>query len=637
MLSLAFCQPAQAQVNALSQTDWNEIKGQALKLVDYYAQLLNNISLEDIPETQRQKLIANAYDPDFPRAGFAAADVKVEYDLTPSGFILGSGMYQDVSDYLRSFNLLYQPEGNMNSVKTRYLGCRTFQGAYPGVQIVFELWFEGVNKRGEPFGATKKIMETIAKPENGQWRVYINGITHFSGSLDEFQCKDAFETDSDTDGVPDAIDECPYEFGFRTISGCPDDDLDGVPNKYDPCPKVQGPKTSDGCPDSDNDGLPDHKDDCPYAAGPKELNGCPDSDGDGVLDKEDRCRFESGLVELDGCPDNDADGIPDIDDKCPDKPGLLLYRGCPEPDTDADGVVDSMDECIDQPGPLRLKGCPDQDGDGVPDKDDCCADVKGPVRYNGCPDSDGDNIPDPDDSCPERKGKIENGGCPKWMGGKGFLENTYVAGNFQLVNRTGERYRSISAANFGQRWDNFTARAKNDFRFQSMENFGVAIYAPVGGYFFGYTNNPRPQPFQVYTLDQLNDLCRELEGKGFDAQKPVLQDYETYGRFYHAGLCIGPFFRVKYLRHLFLTAGLTFMNGAVWEEYQANFYGALPPSYGENTYAVNFQKFNQETQLEAGIALVFPFVHTEFTYYGYLKTWSWKAGVNIPLGLFLKK
>ncbi|MCB9282982.1 MAG: thrombospondin type 3 repeat-containing protein [Lewinellaceae bacterium] len=628
--------PAFGQSGALSAGDWQEIKGQALELVDYYAQLLNNICIEGLPETQRQKLIANAYDPDFPRAGFAGPEVKVEYDLTPSGFRLGSGMYQDASDYLLSFPLLYQPNGEMNSVKTTYLGCRTFQTSYPGVQVVFELQLNGVNKRGENFGTTQKIMETIAKFENGQWRVYIYGITHFSGSLDDYQCKNAFELDSDTDGVPDALDECPYEFGFRTISGCPDDDLDGVPNKYDPCPKVQGPKSSDGCPDSDNDGLPDHQDDCPYAAGPKELKGCPDSDGDGVLDKDDRCRFEPGLVALDGCPDSDGDEIPDIDDKCPEVPGVLLYRGCPEPDMDGDGVVDSMDECIDTPGLPRLKGCPDQDGDGIPDKYDRCIDVKGPARFKGCPDSDGDTIPDLDDTCPGMKGKVENCGCPWWMGSKGFVANMYIAGNYQLASLVDQHSRSIGPPNFGRRLDNFGSRLKEDFRFQSMEHFGVTVYAPIGGYFFGYHRSPKLEPFPIYTVYQLSAICTDLESKGVDVQKPNFYDTEYAGRFFHAGLCVGPFYRIKYLRHLFFTAGLTFMDGATWEEYRGDLNGIIPASYDVNKFAVNFQQFNQETHLEAGIALVFPFAHTEFTYYGYNNSWSWKAGVNVPLSFFIK-
>ncbi|MBK8493504.1 MAG: thrombospondin type 3 repeat-containing protein [Saprospirales bacterium] len=613
-LLLGSGQTAYAQMDKLTQADWTEIKGQAFSLVDYYAQLLNNISIEEIPETQQNKLIANAYDPDFPRAGFADGKVQIEYDLTPSGFQRGSGSYQEVSDYLRAFTLLYLPQGKINSVETKFLGCRTFEESYPGVQVIFELKFAGVNKRGESFGSTQKTMETIAKRENGQWRVYINGITHFSGALDEYACKDAFELDSDTDGVPDAIDECPYEFGFRTISGCPDDDLDGVPNKYDPCPKLAGPKDSEGCPDSDNDGLPDHQDDCPYDAGLVKYKGCPDSDGDGVLDKVDRCRFTPGLVELDGCPDKDGDGIPDIDDKCPDKPGVLEYRGCPEPDLDADGVPDSLDECVDVPGPVRLKGCPDGDGDGVLDKNDDCPTVFGSIKANGCPDKDGDGIPNISDACPKRKGLPENQGCPGRQTQKGdFLGNTYVAVNYELFNRTGFQLRPIS-----------------------MEHSGVALYAPIGGYFFGYTKNDTPRPAPAYSLYQLNQMCQELEGKGFTVEKPTLQGFKFSGSFYHAGACVGPFYKIKYLRHLFFTAGLTFMNGAAWEEYTGDFKGALTPSYGENNYAVNLHEFDQETRLETGIALVFPFVHTELTYYSYLKTWSWKAGVNIPLGLIFK-
>jgi outer membrane protein OmpA-like peptidoglycan-associated protein len=85
--------------------------------------------------------------------------------------------------------------------------------------------------------------------------------------VDEFGCP----LDSDRDGVPDGLDDCP---GTPTLArervdihGCPvDSDFDGVPDYADSCAfnPVGAQVDQKGCPyDSDNDGVPDGLDDCP--------------------------------------------------------------------------------------------------------------------------------------------------------------------------------------------------------------------------------------------------------------------------------------------------------------------------------------------------------------------------------------
>jgi hypothetical protein len=82
--------------------------------------------------------------------------------------------------------------------------------------------------------------------------------------------------DSDGDGMPDDIDQCPFEFG-QTQNGCP------------------------FVPDSDGDGVGDPTDQCLYVFGTLP-NGCPpDSDGDGIGDPTDQCPFEAAQTE-NGCP-----------------------------------------------------------------------------------------------------------------------------------------------------------------------------------------------------------------------------------------------------------------------------------------------------------------------------------------------
>jgi len=55
--------------------------------------------------------------------------------------------------------------------------------------------------------------------------------------------------------------------------------------------------------DSDGDGVPDHLDECPDVPGLKILNGCPDRDGDGIPDHLDECPDEFGTITNKGCPE----------------------------------------------------------------------------------------------------------------------------------------------------------------------------------------------------------------------------------------------------------------------------------------------------------------------------------------------
>ena len=64
--------------------------------------------------------------------------------------------------------------------------------------------------------------------------------------------------------------------------------------------------------DSDGDGVPDRLDECPNAAGSLLTKGCPDSDKDGVADREDNCPQIAGLAKFMGCADTDGDGITDL-------------------------------------------------------------------------------------------------------------------------------------------------------------------------------------------------------------------------------------------------------------------------------------------------------------------------------------
>lgn len=89
------------------------------------------------------------------------------------------------------------------------------------------------------------------------------------------------------------------------------------------------PARPTGPTDTDGDGIVDALDTCPAAAGLPSLDGCPDTDGDGVADVFDRCPVDPGRVPLAGCPDRDGDGILDEDDACPERAGRVDSFGCP--------------------------------------------------------------------------------------------------------------------------------------------------------------------------------------------------------------------------------------------------------------------------------------------------------------------
>ena len=128
--------------------------------------------------------------------------------------------------------------------------------------------------------------------------------------------------------------------------------------------------------DSDGDGIPDHLSDCPYEPivfigdPEQEATGCPnyDVDGDGIPNTEDHCPGIAadidGFPGQNGCPmlDIDGDGVLNVNDQCPYEPVEYIgYRdatGCPNPDVDGDGVPNILDECPFEPGPAENAGCP---------------------------------------------------------------------------------------------------------------------------------------------------------------------------------------------------------------------------------------------------------------------------------------
>ncbi len=179
--------------------------------------------------------------------------------------------------------------------------------------------------------------------------------------------------------------------------------------------------------DTDHDGIPDNLDECPTVPGVAEYHGCPpppppDSDGDGIFDKDDWCPNVPGPLAFHGCPSEaamNASAKARAARAAPAHPGVakrpaagLLATVKPAPAPKA--VVAPLPAARPPPS----AGAPgDRDGDGVPDAVDRCPDVKGTAALFGCPptDRDHDGVPDVLDNCPDQKGTAANHGCPTFQ------------------------------------------------------------------------------------------------------------------------------------------------------------------------------------------------------------------------------
>ena len=237
-------------------------------------------------------------------------------------------------------------------------------------------------------------------------------VRSFSGGYDAFVAKlsTSLLVDTDGDGVPDSIDNCPLTPNPNQT----DSDGDGVGDACDNCRTTPNPDQAD----ADHDGVGDACDNC--SGDPAKIDpgacgcGVPDTDidGDGTPDCHDACPNDPNKIAPGACgcgvpdTDTDGDGTPDCRDACPSDPNKIAPGACgcgvPDTDTDRDGTPDCRDACPNDPNKIApgVCGCgvpdTDRDHDGIPDCRDNCPLVFNPDQR----DTDHDGIGDECDATP---------------------------------------------------------------------------------------------------------------------------------------------------------------------------------------------------------------------------------------------
>jgi hypothetical protein len=282
---------------------------------------------------------------------------------------------------------------------------------------------------------------------SGQWALYTSLAgpnvtatnTDANGNTSELSAAVGFTAfDTDGDGVPTSLDNCPTNVNPNQANAdgdgagdvCDsDDDNDSMPDGSDTCPTLaedfDGFQDTDGCPDPDDDldGVPDVSDSGQMCFDPAGTLSCTPQSCRVIAEDYD------SFHDTDGCPepDNDNDGFPDSTDDCPgtaSQTGPDAMLGSPE-DLNHNGVRDggeatfTTDDVMpllaweDKDGVLDTDGCHDSpgddfDGDGLTDDSEVFTYLTNAAQA----DTDADGAMDGSDNCPNWPNPAQN--LPPW-------------------------------------------------------------------------------------------------------------------------------------------------------------------------------------------------------------------------------
>ena len=264
-----------------------------------------------------------------------------EYDGSTGAYL---GQFTNGGTISRARGLLFTPEGKL--LVSSYSNNRVLQyngttGAYEGIftepSIIYtQPWGLGMDRNGNVILACLNASGDgrlyAYHPTSGHARyTYVSGsvvqptgfcyIPHTAQDLNGDMIPDVCQnTDSDTDGIPDYADNCPYD--ANTLQS--DSDGDGIGDACDNCSAIVNPQQRDG----DGDGIGDECDNCPAFASAD----MSDGDGDGRGDVCDNCDLLYNPEQT----DSDGDFIGDGCDVCPFDASN---------DADGDGLCAEVDNC----------------------------------------------------------------------------------------------------------------------------------------------------------------------------------------------------------------------------------------------------------------------------------------------------
>lgn len=243
--------------------------------------------------------------------------------------------------------LAFKADGNLLIVSNGTYHVLEYNGVSGSFIGVFENpnqnpsapWGIRVNSRGHVFvsensnpSMTPRVLEYF--PDGRFYRRFVRGensglVTpcgfdfvprspldrNLNGQLDQCDIALGISQDMNSDAVPDEAQG-------------PDSDGDGTPDGMDNCPSVANPDQYD----TDSDGLGNACDNCDYIVNV----GQTDSDGDGLGDVCDNCPLIANPAQT----DNDADIVGDACDNCP------TDFNPDQADSDHDGVGNACDNLV---------------------------------------------------------------------------------------------------------------------------------------------------------------------------------------------------------------------------------------------------------------------------------------------------